>query len=123
VDSNEEATAVALIVDPAVWREVIAEALGLIAGRFARVEPRRRRRQLHRLIDDITSTAARQHGFVFAEVRSIFVGTSCAVAAKWLHALNFAELSISYHPMATGQSSGYYPVSVRQPLADGRGGR
>jgi SRSO17 transposase len=41
VDSNENATAVGLIVDPAVWRATFEEAFGLVAGRFARVEPRR----------------------------------------------------------------------------------
>jgi SRSO17 transposase len=41
VDSNENATAVGLIVDPAVWRETFEEAFGLVAGRFGRVEPRR----------------------------------------------------------------------------------
>jgi SRSO17 transposase len=46
VDSEDVATAVALIVDPAVWREVAAEAFDLIAGRFARVEPRRTAGQL-----------------------------------------------------------------------------
>lgn len=62
------------------------------------------------LIDNITKTAAQAKGFVFADVRSIFVGHQLCSGDKWLHALNFASLGISYHPMATGQSGGYYPV-------------
>jgi lysophospholipase L1-like esterase len=62
------------------------------------------------LVDDLTRAAAGRHGFVFADVRSIFVGHQLCSGDKWLHALNFASLSISYHPMATGHSGGYYPV-------------
>jgi lysophospholipase L1-like esterase len=62
------------------------------------------------LVDDITRTVAQQHGFVFADVRSIFVGHQLCSGDKWLHALNFADISISYHPMANGQSLGYLPV-------------
>lgn len=62
------------------------------------------------LIDDLTRTAAQSHGFVFADVRSIFVGHQLCSGDKWLHAVNFADLSISYHPMATGHSLGYLPV-------------
>ncbi|MEV0940626.1 SGNH/GDSL hydrolase family protein [Micromonospora wenchangensis] len=63
------------------------------------------------LIDDITRTAATSAGFTFADVRSIFVGHQlCSYGEKWLHALNFTNLGVSYHPTAAGQSGGYYPV-------------
>ncbi|HEX5596047.1 MAG TPA: SGNH/GDSL hydrolase family protein [Micromonosporaceae bacterium] len=62
------------------------------------------------LVDDITHAAAKRHGFVFADVRPIFVGHQLCSGDKWLHALNFASLSISYHPTTKGQSLGYYPV-------------
>lgn len=62
------------------------------------------------LADDITRAAAARHGFTFADVRSIFVGHQLCSGDKWLHALNFASISVSYHPMATGHSGGYYPV-------------
>ncbi len=62
------------------------------------------------LIDNLTKTAAQAHGFVFADVRSIFVGHQLCSGDKWLHALNFADLGVSYHPMATGQQLGYLPV-------------
>lgn len=62
------------------------------------------------LIDDMTRTRAQAHGFVFADVRSIFVGHQLCSGDKWLHALNFADIGISYHPMETGQRLGYLPV-------------
>ncbi len=63
------------------------------------------------LLDGIISAAAGRHGFVFADVRSIFVGHQlCSGGTKWLHALNFLDISESYHPTADGQSGGYYPV-------------
>ncbi|BCJ77406.1 lipase 1 [Catellatospora sp. IY07-71] len=62
------------------------------------------------LVDDITKATALQHGFKFGDVRSIFVGHQLCSGDKWLHALNFADLGISYHPMATGHSGGYLPV-------------
>ncbi|WSZ91695.1 SGNH/GDSL hydrolase family protein [Micromonospora sp. NBC_00858] len=63
------------------------------------------------LVDDIIRTAAAAAGFTFADVRSQFVGHQlCSGGTKWLHALNFASIGISYHPTAAGQSGGYYPV-------------
>jgi lysophospholipase L1-like esterase len=62
------------------------------------------------LLDGILSNVASQHGFTFADVRSAFVGHQLCSGDKWLHALNFASISESYHPTAAGQSGGYYPV-------------
>ncbi|MFB9444224.1 SGNH/GDSL hydrolase family protein [Dactylosporangium vinaceum] len=63
------------------------------------------------LLDDTTRTAAAAAGFRFADVRSIFVGHQlCSYGDKWLHALNFVSLTVSYHPTAAGQSGGYYPT-------------
>lgn len=62
------------------------------------------------LVDGVIRAAAQRHGFVFADVRSIFVGHQLCSGDKWLHALNFLDLNISYHPMANGQSLGYLPV-------------
>ncbi|RZU77256.1 GDSL-like lipase/acylhydrolase family protein [Micromonospora kangleipakensis] len=63
------------------------------------------------LVDDITRSAALAAGFTFADVRSIFVGHQlCSYGEKWLHALNYTNLGISYHPTAAGQAGGYYPV-------------
>ncbi|WP_027346992.1 SGNH/GDSL hydrolase family protein [Hamadaea tsunoensis] len=63
------------------------------------------------LVDNVIKTRATAHGFVFADVRSIFVGHQlCSGGTKWLHALNFASLDVSYHPTADGQAGGYLPV-------------
>lgn len=63
------------------------------------------------LADGIIKTAATSHGFTFADVRSQFVGHQlCSGGTKWLHALNFTDITESYHPTADGQSGGYYPV-------------
>jgi lysophospholipase L1-like esterase len=63
------------------------------------------------VVDGVIATAAARHGFPFADVRSAFVGHQlCSYGEKWLHALNYADVNISYHPTAAGQSGGYYPV-------------
>lgn len=63
------------------------------------------------LIDGVIQAAATRHGFTFADVRSRFVGHQlCSGGTKWLHALNFLDLGVSYHPTAAGQSGGYLPT-------------
>lgn len=63
------------------------------------------------LLDEVIKSAAGRAGFVFGDVRSIFVGHQlCSYGTKWLHALNFLDLTVSYHPTAAGQSGGYLPV-------------
>jgi lysophospholipase L1-like esterase len=62
------------------------------------------------LLDGILSDAASRHGFVFADVRSAFVGHQLCSGHDWLHSLNILDLNESYHPTADGQSQGYYPV-------------
>jgi hypothetical protein len=63
------------------------------------------------LLDGVLQSAASRHGFVFGDVRSPFVGHQlCSGGTKWLHALNFTDITESYHPTAAGQSGGYLPV-------------
>ncbi len=62
------------------------------------------------LIDGIIQQAASRHGFRFGDVRNAFVGHQLCSGDKWLHALNFTDLTESYHPTASGHSGGYYPV-------------
>jgi lysophospholipase L1-like esterase len=62
------------------------------------------------LLDGVLSSAAGRHGFTFADVRSIFVGHQLCSGDKWLHALNFFDLTESYHPTANGHAYGYLPV-------------
>ncbi|WP_330329642.1 SGNH/GDSL hydrolase family protein [Streptomyces sp. NBC_00536] len=53
---------------------------------------------------------AANHGFTFASVTSAFTGHEICSGNEWLHSLNWANIGESYHPTATGQSSGYLPV-------------
>lgn len=62
------------------------------------------------ILDGVIKTAVTKYGFRFADVRSIFVGHQLCSGDKWLHALNWLNIGISYHPNKTGQRSGYYPV-------------
>lgn len=62
------------------------------------------------VLDTIIKDAAARAGFVFGDVRSRFVGHQLCSGDKWLHALNFLDIKISYHPFASGQLNGYYPV-------------
>lgn len=63
------------------------------------------------LLDNTLQTAAAAHGFLFGDVRSIWVGHQlCSYGTKWLHALNYLDISESYHPTAAGQLGGYYPT-------------
>ncbi|MET8011222.1 hypothetical protein ABZU86_01445 [Streptomyces sp. NPDC005271] len=48
-------------IDPARWREAFEVAMGRIAGRFARVEPRRR---AGRLVLGLLSDLPRNNGWV-----------------------------------------------------------
>jgi len=62
------------------------------------------------LLDGVLRSAAGRHTFTFADVRSIFVGHQLCSGDKWLHALNFLNITESYHPTANGHLLGYLPV-------------
>lgn len=62
------------------------------------------------LLDGIIRDAVARRGFTFGDVRSIFVGHQLCSGSKWLHALNWVDIKVSYHPFANGQINGYYPV-------------
>ncbi|MBV1852697.1 SGNH/GDSL hydrolase family protein [Catellatospora sp. NEAU-YM18] len=93
-----------VVLDYPVFYQLGTTCVGLSATSHAKID------EGINLIDDIIRSAAQAHGFVFADVRSIFVGHQLCSGDKWLHALNFASLSISYHPTSKGHSSGYLPV-------------
>ncbi len=61
-------------------------------------------------VDDLIAATAARHGFTFADVRPAFVGHQLCSGGKWLHAADLADIQESYHPTATGQSSGYLPA-------------
>ncbi|MEU7280566.1 SGNH/GDSL hydrolase family protein [Streptomyces sp. NPDC045431] len=53
---------------------------------------------------------AADHGYTFASVTGAFTGHEICSGASWLHSVNWFNIGESYHPTATGQSSGYLPV-------------
>ncbi|HEY7144316.1 MAG TPA: SGNH/GDSL hydrolase family protein [Streptosporangiaceae bacterium] len=61
-------------------------------------------------LDSQIQAAAARFGDVFADVANQFKGHQICDSGSWLHSVNFLDLGESYHPTATGQSSGYYPV-------------
>jgi lysophospholipase L1-like esterase len=94
-----------VVVDYPVFYQLGTFCIGLSATSHAKLD------EGINILDGVISTAAHNHGFAFADVRNIFVGHQlCSSGEKWLHALNFTDISESYHPTAAGQSGGYLPV-------------
>jgi len=63
------------------------------------------------LLDSVIQAATAGHaGFVYAEVRPAFGGHEICDSSSWLHSVDWFNLGDSYHPTASGQSGGYYPV-------------
>jgi lysophospholipase L1-like esterase len=63
------------------------------------------------VLDGVIQTAAAAHGFSFADVRPRFAaGHEICDLASWLHSVDWADISDSYHPTAGGQSGGYLPA-------------
>ncbi|MEP7020194.1 MAG: SGNH/GDSL hydrolase family protein [Pseudonocardiales bacterium] len=63
------------------------------------------------VLDGVTKTAAANAGFSFADVRAAFAnGHEICDYNKWLHSIDWTNISQSYHPNADGQSGGYLPA-------------
>ena len=63
------------------------------------------------VLDSVISSAVAGHAnFVYAEVRSAFSGHELCDSTEWLKSVDWLNLGDSYHPTASGQSGGYYPV-------------
>ncbi|MET8571394.1 SGNH/GDSL hydrolase family protein [Streptomyces sp. NPDC004783] len=62
------------------------------------------------LLNATIAKRAADHGFTFGDVRSTFTGHEICSGSSWLHSVNWLNIGESYHPTATGQSSGYLPV-------------
>ena len=62
------------------------------------------------VLDSLIQQAAARNGVVFADVRPIFTGHELCDGAGWLNSVDWTNFSDSYHPTATGQADGYYPV-------------
>ncbi len=57
-----------------------------------------------------TEKRALDHGFTWASVVPRFTGHEICSGSAWLHSVNWVNIGESYHPTATGQSSGYLPT-------------
>jgi len=63
------------------------------------------------VLDSVIQAATAGHtDFVYAEVRGAFTGHEICDSSSWLHSVDWLNLGDSYHPTASGQSGGYYPV-------------
>lgn len=62
------------------------------------------------LLDSIIRTAATTAGFTYGDVRGSFDGHEICDSDRWLHSVNFWDITESYHPTADGQEYGYLPV-------------
>jgi lysophospholipase L1-like esterase len=61
-------------------------------------------------LDATVQAAAQRHRDAFGDVRGAFSGHEICDSNRWLHSVNFLDLSESYHPTAAGQADAYYPV-------------
>jgi len=71
-------------------------------------------------LDGVIQTAAGKAGFHFADVRSQFSGHELCDNAGWLNSLSIFDIHTSYHPTATGQADGYFPVFTAAAQAVGQ---
>lgn len=62
------------------------------------------------VLDSTTASVAAAHGFSFGDVRTTFHGHELCSGDDYLHSLVISPTWESYHPTATGHSSGYLPV-------------
>ncbi|MEU6341580.1 SGNH/GDSL hydrolase family protein [Streptomyces sp. NPDC046977] len=62
------------------------------------------------VLDSVIAARAAAHGFVFGDVRNTFNNHELCSGDDYLHSLVISPSWESYHPTATGHSSGYYPV-------------
>ena len=64
-------------------------------------------------IDTVTRTEAAKYGFTYKSALVQFTNHGVCASSAWLTGLKLSPVSDSYHPTATGHSSGYAPL-VRQ---------
>jgi lysophospholipase L1-like esterase len=59
----------------------------------------------------IQTEVAKFSGFHFADVRNAFSAHEiCSSSTSWLHSVDFASITDSYHPTTAGYSGGFLPV-------------
>ena len=61
-------------------------------------------------IDTVTKTEATKYGFTYKSAITQFTSHGVCGSPSWLNGLNLGTLGDSYHPTATGHSSGYAPL-------------
>ena len=61
-------------------------------------------------MDTVTATTAAAYGFTYKSAVSQFTGHALCSSSPWLNGLSPFTISNSYHPNASGQSSGYTPL-------------
>ncbi|MBB2893709.1 SGNH/GDSL hydrolase family protein [Flexivirga oryzae] len=61
-------------------------------------------------LDSIIQTAAGRAGFTYGDVRGAFSGHEICDSDRWLHSLNFWDITEAYHPTADGHEYAYLPV-------------
>jgi hypothetical protein len=57
-------------------------------------------------LDGVIAKRAADHGFTFADVRTVFTGHELCSGSPWLHSVTLPPAE-SYHPTAAGQRGGY----------------
>jgi lysophospholipase L1-like esterase len=70
-------------------------------------------------LDGVIQTAAADNDDTFADVRGEFSGHELCDDAGWLNSITL-PIGDSYHPTATGQKDGYYPVFSAAATAVGQ---
>jgi lysophospholipase L1-like esterase len=104
--SSHAPNAHVVVLDYPVFYQLGTFCIGLSATSHAKID------EGINILDGVISTAASQHGFTFADVRSAFAAGHqlCGSGTNWLHSLNITDITESYHPTASGQSGGYLPA-------------
>ena len=61
-------------------------------------------------MDNVTRTEAAKYGFTYKSAIAQFTNHGVCASKAWLHGLDLLSVTSSYHPTATGHSSGYEPL-------------
>jgi lysophospholipase L1-like esterase len=59
------------------------------------------------LLSSVTAQRAAAAGFTYEDVRDNFASHEVCTFSPWIHGINWSAIGESYHPTATGHSSGY----------------
>lgn len=62
------------------------------------------------VLASVIQAAAARHGDAYVDVRPAFAGHEICDGTSWIHAVDWFNLGVSYHPTAAGQADAYYPT-------------